>query len=375
MQKLLKRITLAVLLLIMCVSGSIVTYAETDDLQSQLQEKENLLEQQMKEKQSVQQEIQQIKQELESIYNEIEQNKKEMAVTQSKIDEVNKLIQQKREEIVILEDKILGRKEVMKKRAVALQHNSNVGLIINIFFESDSISEFIQRASAASTLMDADKEILIAQKEDLQKIEEDKKEIDKQEQLLKEQQATLANQQAKLDQNLQKCQETLTAMQIKYDQIVQQMAIAEQEKKEITSKMEAIKAEAMKAEAMKAKVAQSAAPAPATASKSAPAPTKESSSAPKGRELYVSATAYSHEDSGSITALGYNIKANPNMKLIAVDPRVIPLGSKVWVEGYGTAIAGDTGGAIKGHKIDVLMPNKASALAWGRRTVKVIILN
>ncbi|WP_374717824.1 3D domain-containing protein, partial [Neobacillus sp.] len=34
-----------------------------------------------------------------------------------------------------------------------------------------------------------------------------------------------------------------------------------------------------------------------------------------------------------------------------------------------------TGGAIKGHKIDVLMPNKASALAWGRRTVKVIILN
>ncbi|WP_163182647.1 3D domain-containing protein [Neobacillus sedimentimangrovi] len=370
MQKLLKRITLAVLLLIMCVSGSIVTYAETDDLQSQLQEKENLLEQQMKEKQSVQQEIQQIKQELDSIYNEIEQNKKEMAVTQAKIDEVNKLIQQKREEIVILEDKILGRKEVMKKRAVALQHNSNVGLIINIFFESDSISEFIQRASAASTLMDADKEILIAQKEDLQQIEEDKKEIDRQEQLLKEQQATLANQQAKLDQNLQKRQETLTAMQTKYDQIVQQMAIAEQEKKEITAKMEAIKAEAMKA-----KVAQSAAPAPATASKSAPAPTKESSSAPKGRELYVSATAYSHEDSGSITALGYNIKANPNMKLIAVDPRVIPLGSKVWVEGYGTAIAGDTGGAIKGHKIDVLMPNKASALAWGRRTVKVIILN
>jgi 3D (Asp-Asp-Asp) domain-containing protein len=63
------------------------------------------------------------------------------------------------------------------------------------------------------------------------------------------------------------------------------------------------------------------------------------------------------------------------MKVIAVDPRIIPLGSRVWVEGYGVAIAGDTGGAIKGHRIDVLMPNTAAALAFGRKTVKLIILN
>ncbi len=43
------------------------------------------------------------------------------------------------------------------------------------------------------------------------------------------------------------------------------------------------------------------------------------------------------------------------MKMIAVDPKVIPLGSKVWVEGYGEAIAGDTGGAIKGNRIDILL--------------------
>ena len=58
------------------------------------------------------------------------------------------------------------------------------------------------------------------------------------------------------------------------------------------------------------------------------------------------------------------------MKLIAVDPSVIPLGTKVWVEGYGEAIAGDTGGAIKGHKIDVLMSSGDQARAWGRKTVK-----
>ncbi|WP_318502783.1 3D domain-containing protein [Bacillus sp. T3] len=45
------------------------------------------------------------------------------------------------------------------------------------------------------------------------------------------------------------------------------------------------------------------------------------------------------------------------------------------MEGYGEAIAGDTGSAIVGHKIDVLMPSKAAAFNWGVRTVKVIILN
>jgi 3D (Asp-Asp-Asp) domain-containing protein len=97
----------------------------------------------------------------------------------------------------------------------------------------------------------------------------------------------------------------------------------------------------------------------------------------QGKEIYVTATAYTADCNGCSgrTATGLNVKANPNMKVIAVDPRIIPLGSRVWVEGYGQAIAGDTGGAIKGHRIDILMPTKAQALAFGRRTVKVVILN
>jgi len=63
-------------------------------------------------------------------------------------------------------------------------------------------------------------------------------------------------------------------------------------------------------------------------------------------------------------------------KVIAVDPNVIPLGSRVWVEGYGEAIAADTGGAIKGNIIDVLVASEAYAADnWGRRTVKVKILD
>ncbi|WP_317646290.1 ubiquitin-like domain-containing protein [Sporosarcina sp. GW1-11] len=96
-----------------------------------------------------------------------------------------------------------------------------------------------------------------------------------------------------------------------------------------------------------------------------------------GKEFYANASAYTAYCNGcsGITATGINLRANPNMKLIAVDPRVIPLGSKVWVEGYGYAIAGDTGGAIKGNRIDLHMPTKEAAYQFGRRQVKIKVIN
>ncbi|HHQ2479240.1 TPA: 3D domain-containing protein [Bacillus cereus] len=96
-----------------------------------------------------------------------------------------------------------------------------------------------------------------------------------------------------------------------------------------------------------------------------------------GVEFYVEATAYSVEGSPPnerITASGIDIGKNPNIKLIAVDPKVIKLGTKVWVEGYGDAIAGDTGGAIKGNKIDVLFPTEKQAREWGRKKVRIKIM-
>lgn len=61
--------------------------------------------------------------------------------------------------------------------------------------------------------------------------------------------------------------------------------------------------------------------------------------------------------------------------VVAVDPRVIPMGTRLWIEGYGEAIAADQGGAIKGNRIDVFMDSKAEAYEWGMRTVKVTILD
>lgn len=103
-----------------------------------------------------------------------------------------------------------------------------------------------------------------------------------------------------------------------------------------------------------------------------PTPTTEDVStapvaAPVGsRTLVVDAVAYhlpGHTASGLPVGVG----------VIAVDPSVIPLGTRVFVPGYGPAVAADTGSAIRGAIIDLWMPSTAAARAWGRRTVTITV--
>ncbi len=103
----------------------------------------------------------------------------------------------------------------------------------------------------------------------------------------------------------------------------------------------------------------------------------DSSNHSGGKTLNMKASAFTASCSGcsGYTATGINLKSNPSKKVIAVDPNVIPLGTRVWVEGYGEAIAGDTGGHIKGSRIDIHVPNKSQAYQWGVRNVQVKILD
>lgn len=80
------------------------------------------------------------------------------------------------------------------------------------------------------------------------------------------------------------------------------------------------------------------------------------------------ATAYTH--SGSRTATG----TWPKVGTVAVDPRVIPLGTRIYVEGYGFGVAEDVGSAIKGERIDVFLETESEVRRWGRRKVRVYIL-
>ena len=84
------------------------------------------------------------------------------------------------------------------------------------------------------------------------------------------------------------------------------------------------------------------------------------------------ATAYSGDKT---TATGKTPVRNPGgISTIAVDPSFIPLGSKVYVEGYGYAIASDTGGAIKGNIIDLFLNSSSECKEWGRRPVTVLVV-
>lgn len=90
-------------------------------------------------------------------------------------------------------------------------------------------------------------------------------------------------------------------------------------------------------------------------------------------KMDVKATAYNSNETGlsNWSRTGLSVRAG----LVAVDPRVIPLGTHLYIPGYGFAIAADTGGAIKDAKIDLYMNSLQEALSFGRQDVVVYILD
>jgi 3D (Asp-Asp-Asp) domain-containing protein len=66
--------------------------------------------------------------------------------------------------------------------------------------------------------------------------------------------------------------------------------------------------------------------------------------------------------------------ADPDKRIVAVDPRLIPYHSQVWIEGLGWYNAEDCGGAIKGYRLDVMAHNRREAFAWGRRARRVVVV-
>lgn len=134
------------------------------------------------------------------------------------------------------------------------------------------------------------------------------------------------------------------------------------------ARLAAIQTQARAAEARTAEITAAAGPVatPAVASTTV-APTPEAAAAPAGgRTLTVSSTGYALRGR---TATG--VSTGPG--IVAVDPSVIPLGTRMTIPGYGEGIAADTGGAVRGNIIDVWFPTVEQALQWGRRTVTIVL--
>lgn len=92
------------------------------------------------------------------------------------------------------------------------------------------------------------------------------------------------------------------------------------------------------------------------------------------RVITMRATAYTYGENGgwgNVTATGEKVRYG----YVAVDPSVIPLGTRLYVEGYGYCIAKDTGGSIKGNRIDLFFNTKSECYNFGVRNVKVYVLS
>ncbi|MED4134018.1 3D domain-containing protein, partial [Priestia megaterium] len=148
-----------------------------------------------------------------------------------------------------------------------------------------------------------------------------------------------------------------------HEAAAQAQAAQEQAQKEQEQAQAAAQAQAAQEQAQKEQAAQQ--------------QQQQSQQQASGKSMTVEATAYTANCAGcsGTTATGVNLKSNPNQRVIAVDPSVIPLGSKVYVEGYGQAVAADTGGAIKGNRIDVFVSSDSAAQDWGRRSVKITVID
>ncbi|MCD5029535.1 3D domain-containing protein [Enterococcus asini] len=166
------------------------------------------------------------------------------------------------------------------------------------------------------------------------------------------------------------------------EDIAKKEAAAKKAAEEKAAKEAAEKAAAEKVakekEAAEKQAAEEAAAAEAAAAEAAEQEAATSSTPAGGRTITMESTAYSSDPAdalggGSVTATGQNLLTNP--MAVAVDPSVIPLGTRLYVEGYGEAYAVDTGSAIQGNIIDVHFSTAAQCYSWGRRTVQVTILS
>src|SRR5699024_3667917 len=107
------------------------------------------------------------------------------------------------------------------------------------------------------------------------------------------------------------------------------------------------------------------------------APAKEQEDADSGESMTLEATAYTAEGGGCAgsTPTGSDLEDERDKNVIAVDSDVRPLGSTVQAGRYGEAIAGDTGRDMQGGRIDVHVPTNEDAMDFGRKSLKVTVLD
>ncbi|MDT2753547.1 3D domain-containing protein [Enterococcus pseudoavium] len=356
----------------------------------------------------------QISGELQLALNDVNEKYQEVNQIRVKISQNEATLAKTKANITETEQKIEQRKAAIAERMKETQVSGMTDRSISALLESKDLGEFLNRAFAMSVIQNAEKTkvaSLGAAKEKLTELKATQESTQKQ---LKQDSQSLEAETTKLDSKMANLKQELAENKTSLEKISQdkevekarqaaEKAQKEQAEKEAQAAKEAAAVKAAEAEkiaqAQKEAQAKAQAEAAAQSVKEASKPaesvsstqqTTQTSEQPKqeaakpaepstpttsGRRLQMESTGYSCAESVNtyFTAMGIDLRQNP--QVVAVDPSVIPLGSMVEVSGYGIAIAGDTGGAIKGNIIDCHFPTVEQCIQWGRRSVTVTVIS
>ncbi|WP_311198598.1 3D domain-containing protein [Jeotgalibaca sp. MA1X17-3] len=278
---------------------------------------------------------------------------------------------------------IAARREQLEARLVALQVSPSTTNRVMMLFDSENFTDFVGRFVALAQIQSADKEQIVSAMEEEEKLKELEETLAEQVVTIKEKTTIVETELAEFDKELESLQILMADNQEGLNQILTKKENEKVRLEEVAAAEKVAAAEqAAKAEtATKASETTQSTQTTQSSSVSTPVvekqeqPAVEAPASTNGRTLSVSATAYSRHEAGlsNFTATGIDLRRNS--MVIAVDPNVIPLGSLLDVPGYGIAIAGDTGGAIKGNKIDLHMEDVGRMNAFGRQQMTITILN
>ena len=321
------------------------------------------LEEIQNQKTTIQKEVNQIQKQVNQELEEVSAITIELEELDNEIAEHEKTIVQTEEEIAEQEVLVAQRLEYTGNQLKSLQKSEvNNNILIGIL-QAESFSEVVNMIYSASVLASASED----------RVEEAQKEHDK----LTDMRETLVVEKESLNEKQVAAVEKKEALNTKVADLRKVLAENESELNNLNAEERAIKAEqeAKRRAAAARNNVTTASSNQSAASKSTSNTTQKSASTSAGEWRTVQATGYSTQQRGlsTHTALGIDLRVNP--RVIAVDPRVIPLGSLVEVQGLGVYVAGDTGGAIKGNIIDIHYPTVGQALNWGRRNVKIRVIN
>jgi peptidoglycan hydrolase CwlO-like protein/3D (Asp-Asp-Asp) domain-containing protein len=372
-------------ILLFCSSTSVLAASSPQDTIAENKAKFNELNSKILE---INKEVSKLNQDIKKLETDISNNDLDIATTEEEIKtrevELNKL-----------NEELKKSQEIADKRLRALYKNSYSKSTLALLLTSNGFSDLLSRLEATQKISEVDRDLL----QDLQDSKDElSKSMDKLNTQKKELEELKKSNLVNLTElNTKKDSLEVLVSQFNEEKAAAASAIAENEEKLIAHSVSVIKSNSSSdgdlktaVSTLKSLVGQLNTKSvrekaekyisignEKIASRSVAKTSSKNTSLDRGSSSYkatyrMTATAYS---GGGLTAMGIKVVRDPNgLSTIAVDPRVIPLGTKVYIPGYGYAIAADTGGAIKGHKIDLYLNTVEECYRWGIRPVTLHVV-